>query len=307
MTRRVGRNLWGLVLAGGDGTRLQELTRRISGLPMPKQYCRIVGDRSLFEMTLERIAPLTPRARTMAVVNETHLSVAGDQLRALAPENLLIQPGNRDTGPGLLFSLLTLAVRQPHADVAVFPSDHYVGNEEALRSHVGGAVRLLDRFPDKVVLLGIAPDRPDPEMGYIEPGARIDAGGRGEAFHVRAFREKPRIEAARALHRRGGLWNSFIMVFRLGRMLDLLRRRRPAEAAQMRALVAAPQTARDRYAAVPPWNFSTGFLARVARHLVVVRTHDTGWSDWGTPQAVERTLAHTGQQPPWLDRRSGAA
>ena len=80
--------LWALVLAGGDGTRLQALTRLIAGAPIPKQYCRIVGDRSLLETTLARIAPLVRRERTLAIVNRGHLSLARPQLAAIPTSNV---------------------------------------------------------------------------------------------------------------------------------------------------------------------------------------------------------------------------
>jgi len=101
-------HLWALVLAGGDGTRLQALTRLIAGAPIPKQYCRILGDRSLLETTLARIAPLVPQERTLAIVNRGHLPLAGPQLAALPASNVVVQPRNLDTGPGLLVSLLAL-------------------------------------------------------------------------------------------------------------------------------------------------------------------------------------------------------
>src|ERR1051325_9721028 len=118
-----------LILAGGDGTRLQELTRWIAGTPIPKQCCRLLGGRSLLEATLRRAQSFAPRERTTVIVNENHLDVGWEQVQTLPAENILIQPRNRDTGPGLLFSLLHLARRDPHGTVAVFPSDHYVGNE----------------------------------------------------------------------------------------------------------------------------------------------------------------------------------
>src|SRR5439155_10163330 len=80
--------LWALVLAGGDGTRLQALTRLIAGAPIPKQYCRIVGDRSLLETPLACIAPLVRRERTLAIVNRGHLSLARPQLAAIPTSNV---------------------------------------------------------------------------------------------------------------------------------------------------------------------------------------------------------------------------
>ena len=70
------QSFWALVLAGGDGTRLQSLTHLISGAPIPKQYCRILGPRSLLETTLSRVAPLVSAERTLAIINRDHLAIA---------------------------------------------------------------------------------------------------------------------------------------------------------------------------------------------------------------------------------------
>ena len=68
MTDPTGESFWALVLAGGDGTRLQSLTHLIAGTPIPKQYCRILGPRSLLETTLSRVAPLVSTKRTLAII-----------------------------------------------------------------------------------------------------------------------------------------------------------------------------------------------------------------------------------------------
>src|SRR6059036_611241 len=98
LSRRHRRErLWALVLAGGEGRRLQSLTRKIAGAPIPKQYCRIMGDRSLLEATLARIAPLVPQERTLAIVNRGHLPLARPQLAAIPASNVVVQPRNLDT------------------------------------------------------------------------------------------------------------------------------------------------------------------------------------------------------------------
>src|SRR2546430_17234884 len=144
---------WALVLAGGDGRRLQGLTRKIAGAPIPKQYCRITGGRSLLEATLARIFPLVPRERTLVIVNRSHLELALPQLPDVPPGNVIVQPGNRDTGPGIVFGLLDLAARRPRAPVVVFPSDHYVDDGAAFCDHLERAPLLVDRFPTSIALL----------------------------------------------------------------------------------------------------------------------------------------------------------
>ena len=297
--------LWALVLAGGDGTRLQALTRVIAGAPIPKQYCRIVGDRSLLETTLARIAPLVPPERTLAIVNHGHLRLARPQLAAIPASNVLVQPRNLDTGPGLLVSLLALGRRDALATVAVFPSDHDIRYEVAFRRHVARMALLVAAHPDRIALLGARPERPETGYGYIAVGHRVV--GPGEAFCVVAFHEKPAPALAARIIGRGGLWNSFVMVGRVARMLELVREVRPGDVADLEGIPAEPDALAAAYDRLAAWNFSRDFLARVPQHMMVARAGDLGWSDWGTPEAIERTLAALHVVPPWRAPLSATA
>jgi mannose-1-phosphate guanylyltransferase len=285
------------VLAGGDGTRLQPLTRLIAGAPIPKQYCRILGEHSLLEETLARIAPLVPVARTLAVVNRDHLPLASTQLASLPGRNVIVQPRNRDTGPGLLLPLLALARRAPGATVAVFPSDHYIADPAAFRGYVRRAADMIARGPDRIALLGTTPEWADPGYGYILPGAPVGA----DAFTVRAFCEKPQPAVAEQVVARGALWNCFVMVCRVDRLLALATALRPRDVAELAAVAGSGNRSAltAAYARLASWNFSHDVLAHVTPHLLVVRARGIGWSDWGTVGAIERTLATLGRTPPW--------
>src|SRR3989442_9330585 len=276
--------LWGLVLAGGDGTRLRSLTRLIAGVPIPKQYCRIMGDRSLLETTLDRVAPMVPPERTLAIVNRGHLDLARPQLVTLPASNVLVQPRNLDTGPGILVSLLELGRRDAEATIAIFPSDHDIRSEAAFRRYVVQMTHLVDGHPDKIALLGVRPDRPETGYGYIAPGPRVE--GFVAAFRVAAFHEKPARSLAAHIIRRGGLWNSFVMVGRVACLIELLREVRPDEVARFRQLPSAPNALAPAYDRLSSWNFSRDFLVRIPQHLVVARADDLGWIDWGTPEAI---------------------
>jgi len=296
-TVTIRESFWALVLAGGDGTRLQALTRLITGAPIPKQYCRFLGPHSLLETTLRRIAPLVGAERTLAIVNRDHLALARPQLASLEPSNIVVQPRNLDTGPGVLVSMLELARRDPHATVAMFPSDHYVRNAERFRCSIERMRRIVAAFPDKIALLGIRPERADTGCGYIVPGSAIVRGV--DSFAVVAFHEKPDADTAADFVCRGALWNSFVMVARARRVLELFHALRPRDVAlleDVRIDDAGLATAYDR---LDSWNFSRGFLARVPEHLVVTHADALGWSDWGTPDAIERSFAEIGVVPPW--------
>lgn len=270
---------WALILAGGDGMRLRNLTRLIAGEPIPKQYCRIMSGRSLLEATLDRVRPLVPPERTVVIINRDHVALAMPQLQALPSQNVLVQPSNRDTGPGIVWSLLKIQGRHSKARIVMFPSDHYVGDDERFRAYIRRASDAIAARPDELALLGIEPDHPSPDYGYVVPGPPL-AGA--DALHrVIAFREKPTLALARRLIRDGGLWNSFVMAYRTDRVLALVARERPAAYRALTGAVDDPVKLEQYYAETEPWNFSADFLTQIARHLIVVPARHTGWSDWG--------------------------
>jgi len=294
MTRR----LWGLVLAGGDGRRVRALTQVISGSPIPKQYCGIVG-RTLLERTLRRTGRSIPLARTLVVLNRDHLPVANAQLHDLLPLNLVVQPENRDTGPGMLLPLAVLERRDPEATVAVFPSDHWISSDRRFMRHVERAADAVERWPERIAVLGIQPTRPDPECGYLTRGWPLELDAPSSAFTVGAFFERPDASLAERLARRGGLWNSSVMVFRVDTMLAELERLVPERLEMMRRLARKPDELSGAYAAMERWSFGRDVFARLVESLVVVPVAHLGWSDWRTPEAIFRSLAERAEKPPW--------
>jgi mannose-1-phosphate guanylyltransferase len=296
-----------LLLAGGDGARLQDLTRTIAGFPIPKQYCRLWKQSSLLEATISRARLFVPNDRINVIINLNHIDLAHDQVAVLPESNIIVQPLNRDTGPGMLFALLHLEQTHPDAIVAVFPSDHYIDRDWAFITHVFRAANMVSSLPDKIAILGIVPDRPETGYGYILPANPIEAGARmhhGKSYHVEAFAEKPKPAEAQAIIERGGLWNTFVMVFKISRMLELLAELVPDEfktISELRAVPfrAAPSRAAEIYRTMKPWNLSTRALARMPQHLAVLRVANVNWSDWGTRESIERTYRTLKQVPFW--------
>ena len=93
------------------------------------------------------------------------------------------------------------------------------------------------------------------------------------------------------------MWNSFVMVFAIDRMIELLCRERPVDVALLKAAIGHPATVREAYAALPSWNFSSGFLSWIPDQLLVLRAANVEWSDCGTRRSIERTLVRMGVTP----------
>lgn len=281
---------WALVLAGGDGTRLQSLTRMASGIAVPKQFCSLGHSGSLLHDAVTRASLVTSAERTAVVVSEHHRRWWQGLDLQIPARNLFSQPGNRGTAQGILLPLLRILHRDPEASLLVLPSDHYVSNELVLAASLRETMREVIRTPAGILLLGMVAEEADPELGYIV------ADNTAEVSAVRDFVEKPDVTIARALIARGGVWNSFIFAANGQTLLRRFEQSCPDLVGEMRHIVAsapaAAQMARlaELYARSPSIDFSRDILQRSSDSLRVLRVPQCGWSDLGTPPRVIETL-----------------
>jgi mannose-1-phosphate guanylyltransferase len=182
----------GIVLAAGNGRRLRQFVHQQRGDYLPKQYINFIGKRSMLEHTFHRAEKLIPAERLFVVIAKEHLQF--DEVRrqiAWRPQEcIIIQPENKDTGPGVLLPLMHLYKRSPDAIVTLFPSDHFILEEDLFMRHVERAFRIVETDGSRIVLLGMEANEPDPEYGYIVPGERIDDPEVDECRTVEMFVEK---------------------------------------------------------------------------------------------------------------------
>lgn len=164
-----GKDRWAVILAGGDGTRLQSLTRVISGDDRPKQFCAFQGSTTLLDQTRQRIALSVPNKYTLTVVTQTHERFYKPLFKNSAKSQLLVQPINKGTAPAILLSAIRIAHFSPSATIAFFPSDHHFSNEPQFMAQVENAFAAVPTVTEKITLLGIKPDKPEIAYGWIEP------------------------------------------------------------------------------------------------------------------------------------------
>jgi mannose-1-phosphate guanylyltransferase len=282
-----------VVLAGGEGQRLAPLTRALYGTDLPKQFAVLSGERSLLQTTIDRAAALTTLDRILVVVTAHHEQLARTQLAAYPGVDLVVQPRNLDTGPGILLPLVRILARTPNARVVFLPSDHHVSNPAPIARAVSDTSAATLR--DRIALLGVTPTGPEVEYGWIVRGKRVARTG---GFSVRRFHEKPTSTVAEELWRSGGLWNTFISTGPVQVFWELAARHLPAHTTALERYAVAIDGSDETealgaaYHQMAPANFSRDVLSH-AEALAVMPVADSGWSDWGSPQRVFASLAGT--------------
>jgi mannose-1-phosphate guanylyltransferase len=275
---------WALVLAGGEGSRLQGLTRNVHGVVVPKQFCSLQGGPSLLQEALQRAATVASMQRVGTVVAAQHRQWWTSMLALVRARNIFVQPHNRGTAHGILLPLLRIEAMDPDAVVVLLPADHHLREEEILGESLREAADLANSERDSIYLLGIEPEEADPELGYILPAS----GSRRGPAMVSRFVEKPTQVQARAMIEQGALWNSFIMAASARALLNLF----DSSFETARKAMQTPTGAQlyEAYQHLRAVDFSRDVLAGSESTLRVLAVPQCGWSDLGTASRVESTL-----------------
>jgi mannose-1-phosphate guanylyltransferase len=272
-------NRWAVILAGGVGSRFWPLStpRR------PKQLLSLVDDAPLLVNTLHRLAPAVPADRTLVITSAGLADAVRSLLPGLPSVNVIAEPRAAGTAPALVWAALEISRRD--ADTSVMfcvHADWAISDERTFRSTLENAAQVAERHA-ALVTVGVVPARPDPGLGYIQPGETIDGARR-----VARFVEKPDRPTAERMVRDGYLWNSGIFVWRVKDFLDEVRAHAPEVADAMRS--GATDDIRHFFASVRPIAVDYAVMERSARVLVV--PGDFGWDDVGTWGALHRVRPH---------------
>ena len=266
-----------VVIAGGAGTRLWPLSRK----EYPKQYLRLVGEKSLLQETIKR-ANRTDVEKTMVVCHENHRFIVAEQLRELELESdIILEPEGRNTAPAIALAALKLISDGFDPLMLVLAADHLIRDTEAF--HAAVDIAKTHAINESLVTFGVVPTSPNTGYGYIERGASISPGG----FCVSAFVEKPNSQAAAKYCDSGRYyWNGGMFLFRASRYLEELKKFNPAIHAACTNAIKNPnkdgdffRIDRDAFLACPSDSIDYSVMEKTESATVVPL--DAGWSDVG--------------------------
>jgi mannose-1-phosphate guanylyltransferase len=266
----------------------------------------VLGDQTLVEETRKRVALEVGTERTLFVVNRLQERYYSEILSDIPACNLIEQPCNIGTAPAILYSVLKIAAADPHAIVGFFPSDHYVSDNTRFMGHIRTAFEAAHARTDLIILIGIEPESPETEYGWIEPAKPVH--GRIGLRRVRRFWEKPCSGLAGILQLRGCLWNSFVMIASAHALIDIIASATPAlydafaSAIPFFGTDEEPRRMKKLYALLGEINFSDRVLALVPERLTVLRVSGIKWNDLGEPKRVFASIQTAGTRPLWMEK-----
>ena len=275
-----------VILSGGSGTRLWPMSRTL----YPKQLLSLLGQDSLLQQTVRRVADRQGFAAPLLVANEEHRFIIAEQLREIAadPRALLLEPFGRNTAPAACIAALALTEAEPEPLMLLMPSDHTIGEPAAFADAVERAATAARA--GALVSFGITPQRAETGYGYIRRGSELD-GAKG-VFAVAEFVEKPGPEQAQAyVASSEHSWNSGIFLFPARVYLDELERLRPDMVAACRNALATAQRdsdfvrlGREAFAGCDSDSIDYAVMEHTRRAAVVPVS--MGWSDVGSWDAL---------------------
>lgn len=288
----MNRHHYGLILAGGRGTRFWPLSRKRSA----KQVLNVVGERSLIQGTVDRLSPVIPPERMWILTNDHLRDVIVKQLPEIPRRQILAEPAQRNTAPAIGLAARILQSQDPDAVMGVFPADHVVSKESAYRSVVRAALK--GASAGNLMLVGIQPRWAETGYGYVEFPRGSEAGG-SAPVEVLRFHEKPILAKARRYLKAGNFyWNSGMFFWRTDVLLEQLRQHLPKTATILAAL--PPFGSRlfaDRLAKAFPLcdNISIDFaVLEKAKKVAGIAAGDFGWNDVGSWNAVYELMSRDG-------------
>ena len=269
---------YAVILVGGKGKRL----RPLSTDTRPKAFLSVTRDgKTMFGRTVERVSRIIPESNIVVVANASHERLVKKYFKGIEKYNLLLEPVSRNTAPAAAYASSVLSMRDADAILVVLPADHYVTRIKdylnILRCGIGFA-----RDNDAVVVIGINPESPSTEYGYIRVHCRTK---REKVCKVEKFTEKPDLKTAKGYIKSGHyFWNSGIFIFRAGVMLKLVKLYAP----RINSVLMHKIGTAKAYPKFPDISLDYSIMEKA--HNIYCVKGDYGWKDIGSFDSLRAVL-----------------
>ena len=286
-------NITPVILSGGSGSRLWPLSRAMR----PKQFLGVTDEKTLFQLTLQRLQGLPGLQPPVIVSNQEHRFLVAEQCReaGMAPDAIILEPFGRNTAPAIAVAALHAMQSDQDPVLLVLPSDHIFAKPEAFRESAVLAAQAAQQ--GQLVTFGIVPTHPETGYGYIRAGDKTGING---IHSVAQFVEKPNLATAERYVSSGDyFWNSGMFMFRASVYLHELKQHHPdmlrqCEQAYQRARVDLDFVRLDEAAMTDCPSDSVDYAVMEKTSQAAMVSLDAGWNDVGAWSSVWQVLPKDG-------------
>lgn len=276
---------YALILAGGSGQRFWPLSRD----SLPKQLLKLFGEKTLLELTIDRLEGLVPKENIIILTNQIQEKAVRALIQDLPAENIVAEPEKRDTAPAIALAVGLIVRRDPNATMMVLPADHLIQDTNEFQKVLSNAMMAAERS-NSLVTIGIKPTWPCPSYGYLERGrkAAIPDVDQVQVFEVERFREKPNPELAEFFLSQGTFsWNAGMFIWTIPAIFSEFSRHCPDLAdfvSELRTSMDVAATIQHQFGRLPKLSIDYALMERASHVLNIEATFD--WDDVGNWTSV---------------------
>ena len=279
-------HFYAVIMAGGGGTRLWPLSRQSK----PKQMLRLFGDRTLFQVAVDRLSGVIPPERIYVVTIASQVGELRAQVPEIPEENFILEPMPRGTASVVGLAAIYLMTHDPDAIMAVLTADHFIGDVAEFQKVLKACCAQAEK--GQLVTIGIPPTYAATGYGYLHRGEPVESASGFPVYHVAAFKEKPDEITARAMVSDGQHdWNSGMFFWRASRILEEMQGLMPdlyKGLTQIQAHFSLPgpdQITQQIWFSLKTETIDFGIMEKAAE-TVVIPSPGLRWSDVGSWESL---------------------
>jgi mannose-1-phosphate guanylyltransferase len=278
-----------VILAGGGGTRLWPLSTE----EKPKQFQKLVSDKTMLEDTLDRLDFLSPEDIFIAI-NEKHFNLVRELCPKIPAENLIIEPALRDTASCIGYAASIVESRSPNEVMAIIYADHLIKEKEEFKKKLLLAEEIA-KNENTINIIEVPAKTPHTGYGYVKLGQLIDS--EKQIFALDSFKEKPDQKTAENFIQSGDyLWNTGLYVWKTTTILQKYEALLPETYQKFQQMIQNPGDVPHIYPTLEKISIDYAIIENIDPSEVRILKADLGWSDIGNWEAIWEELAQNPEE-----------
>ena len=280
-----------VIFAGGVGTRLWPLSRKKS----PKQFEKIVGNKSTLQLAVERLSPLFKPEDIYISTGKDYVKTVKKQISSISYENIIGEPEKKDVGPAVCLVMGMLSRKNPDEPVVILWSDHMIKKEKPFLRVIKSAGEIIKKKPNKIIFIGHKPRFASENLGWIEFGKKVFENQKINFYEFKSFKYRPdRQLVARYFKAQNFSWNLGYFVTTPRFIYSQFKRFTPRIYELVETILDSKNnftiTLDREYTKMPEISFDNAIIEQLDPQSAYVINEDIGWSDVGAWEALKDAL-----------------